>query len=401
VANYSLSKIYLIVPKLIEQQTWGGKYILRVKKWLNHKSFKNLKIGQSYELFSGSKLRSDISTTEDPSFTGELGFAMDPEKIIYSGNKRNLFRLDDLIRENSQKFLGLKPIKIFGPTMRLLIKLTQAKGNSFQLHVKEKDNSQKWHYKAESWYYFRPGLLTLGVKENTDWELYRNYCHEVNKKMTKLSLLVKKGKINLIRAQLKARKLLLQYDLKQFVNTIKTKRGDLIDLSEAGLHHSWEEDETDCPDGNILYEICLDEMDPVSSLRCFDKGKFTDDGNLRKIDIDDYFKHIDRSPKANNPKTHKVKPHILLTEPGVKIWSLLRTKYYALDKIRLKSGYCGLTAGSFHHLYFVSGQAEIKYYNGRTIISKGHACFVPAALSQYEIIPLGNKPVEILKTFIN
>ena len=58
-----LAKIYLIIPKLIEQPTWGGDYILNFKNWQNQDVFKGLKIGQSYELYSETKLRSDLDSS--------------------------------------------------------------------------------------------------------------------------------------------------------------------------------------------------------------------------------------------------------------------------------------------------------------------------------------------------
>jgi len=83
-----VDKIFLVVPKIIEQPTWGGQYILEKKKWDKRKEFKRLKTGQSYELFSGSKLRGDICSTDDGSFTGEMGYAMEPDKFKYLGQKK-------------------------------------------------------------------------------------------------------------------------------------------------------------------------------------------------------------------------------------------------------------------------------------------------------------------------
>ena len=72
-------KLFLVVPKIIEQPTWGGDYILGLKKWRDKAPFPGLKIGQSYELFSGSFLRADIQSSADPAFTGLLAYAADPD----------------------------------------------------------------------------------------------------------------------------------------------------------------------------------------------------------------------------------------------------------------------------------------------------------------------------------
>ena len=55
----------LIIPKIIEQPTWGGKYILKEKGWSHKPPFRGLRIGQSYELYSQSKVRVDLNTSTD------------------------------------------------------------------------------------------------------------------------------------------------------------------------------------------------------------------------------------------------------------------------------------------------------------------------------------------------
>ncbi|QQR52772.1 hypothetical protein IPG36_01470 [bacterium] len=66
-----LRRPYLVIPKLIKQPTWGGSYIVAAKGWSDHEGLGDLKIGQSYELFSGSNL-SLLTSTDDPLFKGEL-----------------------------------------------------------------------------------------------------------------------------------------------------------------------------------------------------------------------------------------------------------------------------------------------------------------------------------------
>ena len=54
----------------------------------------------------------------------------------------------------------------------LLIKFTQAKCNSYQLHIRKKLANVKWRPKPESWFFFEPGIITLGLKSGED---IRNY----------------------------------------------------------------------------------------------------------------------------------------------------------------------------------------------------------------------------------
>jgi mannose-6-phosphate isomerase class I len=398
-----MNKIYLVVPKLIEQPTWGGRYILESKDWTAKTLFKNLKIGQAYELFSGIKLRGDINSSQDASFSGELGYAMQPDKIFYGGDKSKLIPITKLIEQNPLLFLGKTVLAKHGPQIKILIKFTQARGNSFQLHVQEKDASSKWHFKAESWYYFEPGLLTLGVKPNIDWKAYKNCCLKINKEMQQLSKMVISGKISLNTAKLQAKALVKKYNPWQYVNLVKVSKGDLVDLSKAGLHHSWEEDDK-YPLGNVLYEMCLDVMDPISTIRCFDDGKIQKDGRIRNLHIEDYFKYIDRSKEENNPTKHLLKPASLINNSNLKVDSLLKTKYYCLEKIVVKKSYSGeftKLKDSFHHLFIKEGGVEIVSPANSVFLGKGHSCFIPCSLGNYEIRPVERKETTLLKTFVS
>jgi mannose-6-phosphate isomerase class I len=397
-------RIFLVVPKIIEQPTWGGKYILQYKNWLGKGLFKNknLKIGQSYELSSQSKLRTDITSSDNPSFTGERGYSMEPDKIYYQGDKSKLISLKSLIRKNPEAILGKKVLSLYGQQPGILIKFTQAKGNSFQLHVQEKDESERWKTKPESWYYFEPGLLTLGVKQDIDWQKYKDCCLEIEREMNQLSQQAKAKKLNLKNAQKQAQKLVKKHNPWQYVNLLKVKKDELVDLSQCGLHHSWEEDEKNYPLGNIVYELCKDVMDPVSTVRCFDRGKIKKDGSVRKVNIKDYFQFIDRSERTNNPQNHLFQGKKLFSNKNILVLSLMKSKYYCLEKFLLNGSYKGessQTKDSFHHIFVQKGAVSVKTLKSEIKLTQGHSCFIPAALGEYSLTP-EVKNVELLKTFV-
>jgi mannose-6-phosphate isomerase class I len=396
--------IFLVIPKLIEQSTWGGDYILHFKNWQKTAPFNSLKVGQSYELFSGTKLRGDIASSKDTSFTGELGYAMEPDKIIYTGDENKIISLKSLIRKNPTGVLGKKAYARFGPKMKVLIKFTQAKGNSFQLHVQEKDETKRWQFKPESWYYFEKGLITLGAKKNISWENYEQCVKNVDREMKALSVRVLSGEIKLAEAKKVAKDIIEKYNPWQFVNLVKVKKDDLVDLSLGGQHHSWEEDEKNYPLGNVVYELCMDVMDPVSSIRSFDKGKMKSDGSLRAVHIQKYFSSVDRSARANDPKNSLKKAKVIFSDSNIKAEALLRTKYYSLDRIILKGEYAGKFSkltDSFHHLFMKEGEALISAKTSKVLLSKGHSCFIPAFARSYTIKPAGCRKCEILKTFVS
>jgi hypothetical protein len=166
---------YLIVPKLINQPTWGGDYIVNTKK-LNHLPYiSQYSIGQSYELFSGTKLLLNITDSTDQNFCPEIGFADIPNIV------EEHFSL-----KNNIDYVGLDQL-IDMQSMPLLIKLTQAKGNSYQLHVKQDVVDSRWQPKAESWYYLEPGLLTCGIKQNINVGDYKILCRKIDALMHDLS----------------------------------------------------------------------------------------------------------------------------------------------------------------------------------------------------------------------
>lgn len=395
--------LYLVLPKLIEQPTWGGDYILQYKDWASRRLFRNLKIGQSYELFSGSMLHTKLDSSNDHSFTGQLGYAMEPDKTHYQGNPKNLLPLRRLVKSDPPGILGKKVLEKYGPTVGLLIKFTQAKGNSFQIHVRKKDESEKWRFKAESWYYFEPGLLTLGVRPNANWPDYQSCCLKIDKELTALAKMVKNNRLTLTKARAEARALVKKENPWQYVNSVRAKRGDLIDLSPAGIHHSWEEDDAVFPLGNIVYEICLDVMDPVSVLRSFDKGKIKEDGVLRKLNINEYFMYIDRSPETNKPSTHRLKPEIVFKNNQAKVTRLLDTSHYAMDEFKIKKEYAGQftrTDGSYHHLFVKQGVVCVRSGPESVKLTKGHSIFIPCRAKEYRLINQGRLPAQVIKTFI-
>ena len=349
-------KPYLIVPFLVEQPTWGGKYICEKKGWLQKKGVAGKKIGQSYELSNKSLLATSISSSNDPQFSLET---KDTVPISFFAEKR--------------------PFP--------LIKFTQAKGNSFQLHVKPEEKNANWHSKAESWYFFDDGKITFGVKKGIQIEKYKNTCHEIDNKMKELSVLVTQKKLALESAEASAQEYISSQNPWQYVNLHFAKKGDVVDLSGGGIHHSWEEDIVVCPLGNIVYEVQQDVADSVSTIRSFDQGKLKKDGTIREIQIDDYFKYIDLDEKKNTLITKK-------NEDG----KLFDTPFYSLMSLSLTSNREMESTTSFHHLFVKEGEVVIADQNKNEIlVERGHSCFIPMGI-HYLIQPKTNS--EILLTYL-
>lgn len=368
---------YLVIPKLVEQPTWGGQYIIESKGWHKRDAYNNVKIGQSYELFSGSNL-SLLPTSDDPSFDGELTNNIDVEIPTHPAGS---IALADLVASNPVAILGQGVVAQRGDKLELLIKFTQALGNSFQVHMKDTMSHPTWKPKLESWYYFQPGVLTLGVKPDADWVAYEACVRAIDQAMSKLGAQMQRGELTHEQAKQASAKLLQQHNPWQYVNTITVKENDLVDLSHGGIHHSWEEDPAVAPLGNILIEVQTEAMDNISTFRSFDKGKIGADGAVRPVHIDPYFEVIDRSPEANDPNNHLPQPRTVQQTSAYHYDHLLDSIHFNLDRLILAQADAVYNEAidRYKHIFIRSGAADITAGNITVRIGTGHACFVPAA----------------------
>lgn len=372
---------YLVVPKLIEQPTWGGTYIAESKKWQNTPNLVGKKIGQSYELYDKSNLSLALSS-EDAQFIGEIA---DNKSVEQQSVVPNSVTLTDLIAADPDAALGKRIVSTYGATMHLLLKFTQALGNSFQLHIPDGVKNDHWKPKPESWYYFEPGLITCGIREGADWGAYEGAVTKLDTEMQAVALRVRDGSLSYEDAKSLITKLVKDANPWQYVNVLRVEKGTLLDLSPCGIHHSWEEDLAAIPLGNVLYEIQLNVMDDVATLRSFDKGKLSKDGKLRPLQIAEYFAYADRSPAANDPKTHMREAKNVAKTDAYTHDRILETKYYSMDRVTFsKSG--GLFASSidsFRHMFVKSGAISIAAGGISVTVSAGHSVFVPAMCASY------------------
>lgn len=332
-------KPYLIIPFLIEQPTWGGQYICRMKQWLNKPGMDKKKIGQSYELYDRSLLATTITSSDDERFS-------------------------HLVSETI-------PVSHFAENRSFpLIKFTQAKGNSFQLHIKPKIKDKRWQQKAESWYYFEDGKITFGIKKGANIKQYKQTCLEIEGKMKLLSKMVVDKTMTEEGAIKEAHKFIQEKNPWQYVNVHEVKKDDIVDLSGGGLHHSWEEDVINYPQGNVLYEVQQDVMDPVCTIRAFDQGKMKEDGTIREIHIEDYFKYIDLDEKRNTLSITRNTDGTLFDNP-----------FYILKLLDIFEKKDMESITSFHHIFVKKGLVQIvDNANNEIAIREGHSCFIPKGI---------------------
>ena len=358
-----------VKDELIEQPSWGGRYIVDLKGLADDAAWSGKKVGQSYEL-------AKASTLLDPNGGEEV-------------------TLSALIERNPAGFLGQKVLDKFGPDLSLLIKLTQAKGNSFQVHLPEGKSLGHWVPKPEAWFYLAPGLYTFGLKAGTDFEAYSRILHTIDDEMGRLSREVQGGRFTVEEARHQAQQRIQALDPFAYVNLVTAETDDVIDLTAGGIHHSWEDDGARFPDGNLVYEVQVDVPDDKCSMRGFDKGKILDDGSLRPTHVKDYLATINQDAAHNQLSQHIRKPEVVEDANSAKTESLFRTAHFNTDRLSITAGHSlpqSLTGG-FHHLFVHAGTATVA---GHTL-AQGRSYVLPASMGMY-VIEAGDQDVVLLKT---
>ncbi len=360
-----------VQDELIEQPSWGGRYILDLKGLSEDPQWSGKKVGQSYEFAKASKL-------------------VDP----HTGTAHALV---DLIAQDKIGLLGQAVVDKYGADVSLLIKLTQAKGNSFQVHLPEGKHLGHWQPKPEAWFYLAPGLYTFGLKPGTSFEAYARVLHTIDDEMQRLSTEVKAGKRTVGNARQQVQERIQTLDPYAYVNRVEAQTDDLIDLTPGAIHHSWEQDDARFPNGNLVYEVQIDVPDNLCSMRGFDKGKFLDDGSVRPTHVADYLAALGQDAEHNDLSRHLRKPQTLEESSGCKTESLFRTPYFNLDRLTINPGGAleqSLQYG-FHHLFVHQGTAKI----GERTLEQGRSYVLPAGLDAYTV-EATETPAVLLKTFL-
>lgn len=393
-------KPYVLIPTLIEQPTWGGDYISTLKS-IEDPTISSMILGQSYELHEFSKVSTRMTTEDRP--TLELADPKDPKQTQATVLNDEPVLLQTLIDQDPDAYLGKNSVIKFGNKINTLIKLNQARGNSYQLHVVTPTADGRWQPKPESWYFLEPGVVTLGVRPEIDWSEYEHSCQMIDAKAQELSQKLRHAEIDPKTAEQELQDFIEKHDPAQFVNRIVVKKNTGIDLSSGGVHHSWEEDMEQFPLGNVVYEVQLNVYDPECTIRSFDKGKIKPDGSVREVHVADYFEYIDRSPQANNPQTHFRAGEIVKKAPTYRVTSIYKTPFYALEEISLNqeiSNQFTRTNNSFHHIFVREGNLQIKTPERTITVTTGFSGFIPAAIGQYALKPFKCTHAVVLKTYV-
>jgi hypothetical protein len=394
-----------IVPVLVEQPTWGGKYIAEFKNIENPAIIENpalseLNIGQSYELYKDSLV---YTGKFQPIF--QLGRAGKTDSLETFNATVPLTSLTNAVATHNQN--ANKKATPAWP----LIKFTQAQENSYQAHVKP-GTKTNWLPKPESWYFFEEGCATLGLTQETcqDTSAYKKRCLEIDTFAQKIAQEVQNGSRALNQARQELAAFIDKNHPRKFVNSVRIPKNATVDLSQGGVHHSWEA-HPEIPNGNIVYEVQQDVADNDSTLRSFDQAKIKDDGSVRPLTIDDYFKYLDTTLENNDPHAHiKVadsqpeqaslsnqasQPNGAslsnqASQPTTKK-QIFNTPYYKLDEylITKQAKSLELLTNTFQHLFVKEGEISISFQGKNWNLPKGWSILLPPqtdSTAKYKVI---------------
>lgn len=366
---------FYVIPILIKQPTWGGDYIVKAKQ-LSFSAINNLPIGQSYELSAESRISPEPSA-QDACYLTDSSMSSGQQ----FGSVMATIDLQSLISSNPEEVLGINSQNDTVSTP-LLIKFTQAQSNSYQVHVIPGQEFHGWQAKPESWYFLQEGRATLGVKPGAMLTQYKKICLEIEAFSKEISQQIKDESLLLEEGKEKLSAFIEARHPNQYVHQVKIAQNAVIDLSQGGIHHSWEKDPS-LPNGNIVYEVQLDVKDERSTMRSFDQGNIKPNGDVRPLHIEDYFQALNPSPEANQPFSLIKQPQGN-TQEGVRIAQLFDTAYYTLKRFEFFGPSSQvMKMNSFHHVFALQGELRIEWRDLQFDLKEGRSLFVPAICEQY------------------
>jgi hypothetical protein len=184
-------------------------------------------------------------------------------------------------------------------------------------------------------------------------------------------------------------------DIERFVQTVPARRHQLY-LVPAGTPHGSGE-------GNVVLEISATPY--LYSLRFYDWLRANLDGELRPVQLGHAFANL--APERRGPAV----PHELVPEPltvregeGYRELSFPRHPdlFFSVHRIDFDSPVPDRTGDRFHLLNLVEGDdIEVRTTAGRRHrLSYAETVVVPAAVGQYELVPLGPGARKVVKAFV-
>jgi mannose-6-phosphate isomerase class I len=110
-------------------------------------------------------------------------------------------------------------------------------------------------------------------------------------------------------------------------------------------------------------------------------------GDVRPLQIKEYFNAIDQSPEHNDPTGHMRKASQLVKTDHYTLSSLLRNRHYNLDQLKFanSSSTYGETITRYKHIFVKSGGVKVSAGSQLLMVTAAHSFFIPAATGKYSL----------------
>lgn len=317
--------------KVFIEKVWGGR---NFETKLNMDLPADKKIGESWEI---SSHHNGMSIVENGFLKGKT--------------------LEEIYNKYGAELVGEKIYKKYNKKFPLLIKYLDVNDRlSIQVHPNDELALKKHNEfgKSESWYIIdatEDALLIMGMKKGITKEKF-----------------LEKAKNN---------------DFSDMFETIKVKKGDLIDINPGMVHATLK--------GSILLAEIQQNSDITYRIYDFDREE---KGIKRELHIEDAVEAINFDKKAIIIDTEM--------KENEKIKKIISKEYYTIYKIKLNNEIINdLSKESMIIYSILDGEGYIEYFNidGKTekiYIRKGETLLIPVNLK----VELNGKKLEILKTII-
>ena len=183
-------------------------------------------------------------------------------------------------------------------------------------------------------------------------------------------------------------------DIEQFVRTVPARRHQLY-LVPAGTPHGSGE-------GTVVLEISATPY--LYSLRFYDWLRADLDGDLRPVQLDHAFANLVSERRGSAVRDLVPEPIGVRAGDGYVEVAFPRHPelFFSVHRIDFESSVPDRTGGRFHVLNLVEGEEiEVRTAEGRRHrLRYAETIVVPAAVGEYELIPLSPSPRKVVKAFV-
>lgn len=266
--------------------------------------------------------------------------------------------LYDLIKTYKEELLGSEVYSSFSDTFPLILKIIDA-NDKLSVQVHPGDNYQGLENgesrKTEMWYIIdaKPNAqIVYGLKEGITKD---EFADAVKNK-----------------------------DIKHTLNFVPVKKGDSFFIPGGTVHAIL--------DGILIAEI---QQNSNTTYRVYDWDRVDDKGHFRELHINKALNAISFDNGEGRRKPEK--PAKVCEYNNYSSKELVKSKYFTVEEIDVKSTYNNATDGTRFFIYMnLEGKGTVSYSGGEEEINPGDTILIPATLGKYEL----NGNIKALKMYV-